>query len=113
MKYTILVIDDNVDLLKRLAKTLHREGYDVLQAVDATQGIDYFENHAIDAVLLDIVLPDINGIEISKQMMAHRPDIPVILMTEQRSMEDAVAVVKMGVYDYVEKPFTSERLLTR
>jgi len=112
MKYTILVIDDNVDLLKRLAKTLHREGYDVLQAVDATQGIDYFENHAIDAVLLDIVLPDINGIEISKQMMAHRPDIPVILMTEQRSMEDAVAVVKMGVYDYVEKPFTSERLLT-
>ncbi len=112
MKSTILVIDDDTYLLKRLAKTLQQENYDVLQALDATQGTKYFEQYTVDAILLDIFLTDGNGIDMSKEMMADSPDIPVILMTEHSSMEDAVTAVKSGVYDYIEKPFTSERLLT-
>jgi DNA-binding NtrC family response regulator len=104
----ILIIDDEVALLRSLRSMLEMEGYGVLTAATAEEGLSQLGE--CDLVLLDLNLPDRNGIEVLAEMR-QKSDTPVIMMSGQGTIADAVRATQLGAHDFLEKPFTSERVL--
>ncbi|MFN3740452.1 MAG: sigma-54-dependent transcriptional regulator, partial [Thermodesulfovibrionales bacterium] len=111
MAYLILVIDDEEGIRDSLKGILEDEGYEVLTAPSAEEGMKIFEEQSPDLVLLDIWLPGIDGIEALKSMRDRRPSIPVIMISGHGTIELAVKASKLGAYDFLEKPLSLERVL--
>lgn len=109
---TILIIDDQKLIRDSLKLTLSDEGYDVLSAENGKQGIAVLKKRSVDLVLLDLKLPDSNGIDVLKQIKALNPECTVIMMTGYGSIENAVAAMKLGAFDYINKPFKSRHIST-
>lgn len=109
-KEKILIIDDEPDICETLKKYLSRE-YQVLTALKGSEGIDLIKENNPAVVLLDYRLPDIDGLEVLKQIQAHNPDIYVILMTAYGSEQLIVDALRGGIVDYFSKPFDIEKLL--
>ncbi len=106
----ILVIDD--DQLQRWAmgRQLTTWGYEVLEAADGQSGLDAFARHLPDLVLLDLQLPDQNGVEVLRQIRAIDPQAVVIMVTAHGGVPDAVAAFKLGVFDFLPKPVDFDAL---
>ncbi len=111
MAYLILVIDDEEGIRESLKGILEDEGYEVLTASSAEEGMKIFEEQLPDLVLLDIWLPGMDGIESLKRMRDRRPSIPVIMISGHGTIELAVKASKLGAYDFLEKPLSLERVL--
>ena len=111
MKKTILIIDDKVQLCKTLAQTFEQIGYHTFYATTGQEAIRLFSQHHIHVVMLDIMLGEENGIDVLKQLRAHRSDIPIIMITGYGSIETAVQSLKLGAFDYVKKPLDFEHLI--
>ncbi|MFV1959429.1 MAG: response regulator [Planctomycetota bacterium] len=112
----VLVIDDEESMRHALAKALARGGYDVIEAATGREGRDRFAAGGVDAVLTDMRLPDLGGLDLVAIFTEMRPEVPVILMTGYGSLESALEAMRRGAKDYVQKPFAMEdilRLLTR
>ncbi|MDL1901464.1 response regulator [Anaerolineae bacterium CFX9] len=108
----ILVVDDGQEMRDFIVDTiLHPNGYRSLQARDGRDGFEKILQHQPDLVLLDYQLPRMNGIEVLEAMRARGIETPVILMTFYGSEEVAIEVYRMGVRDYVKKPFTVDEML--
>ena len=103
-KATILVIDDEHGVRESFKMVLKDE-YNVLLAEDGEKAIDMFTNSSVDLVLMDILLPDINGIDLLKKVKGIDPSPEIIMVTAVREIETAVQAIKLGAYDYVVKPF--------
>jgi len=112
MLNTILIIDDQKLIRDTLELALNEEGYDVLLAESGKQGIAVLKKSNIGLILLDIKLPDSNGIDILKQIKAINPESIVIMMTGYGTIENAVAAMKLGAFDYITKPFKSKHIST-
>lgn len=110
MSATILVIEDDAFVRHSLERLLSLAGYEVLSAGGASEGTAIFESRRCDLVLLDVRLPDGNGLDILKHMREAGEDLPVIMVTAFPAVQAAVAAVKAGAYDYIVKPFDSEEL---
>ncbi len=108
---TILVVDDDQEICSALSRTLKKNGFDTKIAIDGKTGLELFAEQLFDAVLLDLSLPDIDGIEIGREMIRQNPACPIILITAHGSFEKAVAATKCGIYDFIAKPFERDRLL--
>ena len=108
---TIFVVDDDPSISQILRKILKGEGYQVLEASTAKQAQELFAKNDIDLILMDMLLPDADGIELAQQMLAEKPHIPVILITAHASIPRAVEAIKLGLYDFLEKPFDRDRML--
>ena len=108
---TILVVDDEKLIRWSLRERLERERYEVREAVDGRSALAALRQGDIDLVLLDFRLPDMDGIEILKQVMERRPGPVVILMTAYGSIQSAVEAIRLGAYDYVKKPFNLDELV--
>ncbi|MBI4229097.1 MAG: sigma-54-dependent Fis family transcriptional regulator [Deltaproteobacteria bacterium] len=100
----ILVVDDDKNTLDALTRALSREGYHVLPADTATQGLEIMSNEKIDLTLIDLILPGIDGLEFLKRAKSVQPWVMVIIMTGHASIDTAVKAIKEGAYDYLEKP---------
>ena len=111
----ILVIDDLPENVFMLQDRLEHEGYEVLTAYDGSSGIQKARTELPDLILLDIMMPDINGIEVCKTLVqdSNTSDIPIILVTAKTGAEDTKDGLDAGAFDYIKKPFNKIELLAR
>jgi len=107
----ILVIDDDDGLRQGCRRALERHGYEVDLAATGQEGLTKLLASDCDVVLLDVVMPDIGGIELMQHIRAHRPDAICIIVTGYASVELAVQAMKLGAYDFLAKPFSNDSLL--
>lgn len=111
----ILVIDDLPENVFMLQDRLEHEGFEVLTAYDGYTGIDKAKNETPDLILLDVMMPDITGLEVCK-ILVNEPatkDIPIILVTAKSGAEDTKEGLEAGAFDYIKKPFNRIELLAR
>jgi two-component system, cell cycle response regulator len=111
----ILVVDDNEDNIEIIAARLRYRGYEILEARDGEQALNHVRDNAPDLILLDVMLPDIDGYEISRRIKgsADLPFIPIILVTARDSTQDKVAGLDAGADDYLTKPINFPELEAR
>lgn len=109
---TILVVDDEKDLVRLLRVNLEKAGYRVRTAASAEAGLKLLRRHAPDLIVLDVMLPGIDGLELLRRLRAES-DIPVILLSAKGAELDRVLGLKLGADDYVVKPFSIDELLER
>jgi two-component system response regulator AtoC len=107
---TILIIDDEKLLCKQLEKALYQEGYSVISAHAAKDGVEIAKKENPPVILLDLRLPDANGLEVLQALSTLEPHPAIIMMTAHGSIEAAVSAIKMGAYDFIEKPFHVDKL---
>jgi two-component system nitrogen regulation response regulator NtrX len=108
---TILVIDDEQGIRDTLQGILEDEGYNVLTAETSEEGIEILKNSRPDLIILDIWLPNMDGIEALEIMRDTSPDIPVIMISGHANVELAVKSTKLGAYDFLEKPLSLDRII--
>jgi DNA-binding NtrC family response regulator len=106
----VLVIDDEANLRKVLAALLRRDGYDVTIAEDGEMGLAEFQKNGADAVITDLVMPKLGGMEVLRAVNAVDPEVPVIIITAHGTVDSAVEAIKLGAFDYVTKPFDQTEL---
>lgn len=113
MAQDILIIDDEADIRNLIAGVLEDEGFETRQAEDGLKGIEHIRERCPSLVILDIWLGDsrYDGIKILEMIKQETPDLPVLMISGHGTVETAVAAIKRGAYDFVEKPFKAERLL--
>ncbi len=107
----VLVIDDEAIVRTSSKRTLAPEGFDVRLADSGKTGIEILEKEPVDVVLLDLKMPDMDGIEVLKVIMERWPGTKVIIVTGYSTVETAVQALRLGAYNHIEKPFTPDTLL--
>jgi DNA-binding NtrC family response regulator len=107
----VLIIDDEVEIRESLQTLLEFEGYEVESAANAAQGISKLGDRPFDLVLLDLALPDRNGLELLPEIRAIDPQISVIMITAYGTVEDAVRAMQAGAANFLQKPWDNEKLL--
>jgi two-component system, OmpR family, response regulator len=110
---TVLVVDDETSISDLLSAVLRYEGCTVHSAHTGTQALQEFMSLRPDVVILDIMLPDMDGLEILRRMRQENPSVPVLFLTARDSVEDRVAGLTAGGDDYVTKPFSLEEVIAR
>ena len=108
-----LVVDDEPDLADVLRSVLRIEGWDVVAANDGASAVRLSREFSPDAVVLDVMLPDIDGFEVLRRLRADNPSVCVLFLTARDSVEDRIAGITAGGDDYVTKPFSLEEVLAR
>ena len=107
----ILVVDDEEVMRDVLGSVLGGEGYSVRFAATGPDAIAAIREGPVEAVILDLMLPGMSGLEVLDELKKHDPDLPVIMLTAQASIETAIAAMKKGAFDYLTKPFKHDELL--
>lgn len=113
MLMRILVVEDEKDLNRVISKRLESEGYSVDRCFDGEEALDFIDVGEFDAIIMDIMMPRINGIEVLKQMRSRNNTTPVLLLTARDGIGDRVNGLDAGADDYLIKPFAFEELLAR
>lgn len=108
----ILIVEDDKTVLDFEKKELEHEGYAVITAEDGRRALDLFESQKPDFILLDIMIPELNGIEVLRRIRK-QSEVPVILVTAKGEVYDKVNGLSAGADDYISKPFAIEELLAR
>ena len=111
MARNVLIIDDEASIRQSLSGALKDENYEVMTAGSGEEGLGQVLNGSFDAVLLDVWMPGIDGMETLKRIKAAAPDQLVIIMSGHGTVETAVKATKLGAYDFIEKPLSLEKLL--
>jgi len=107
----ILVIDDELDIREGLELLLTSEGYAVELAQNGTEGIQRLEQQGYDLVLLDLMMPDLSGMDVLREVRTRDVDTPIFMITAYGSVEAAVEALKLGANDYFSKPWDNEKLI--
>jgi DNA-binding response OmpR family regulator len=110
---TILVIEDDPSILLGLRKNLEYEGYQVLVAKDGEEGLAMAFDQSPDLILLDIMLPHVNGFEICRSIRRHEPTVPILIISAKDQEIDKIMGLELGADDYITKPFSVKELLAR
>jgi len=106
----ILIADDQDMMRDSLAATLAREGYEVMAATDGPVAVSKLSQQRFDLLISDLKMPKMTGIELLAEAKKLRPDMPVVLMTAFATVQTAVEAMKLGAYDYIQKPFDGEEI---
>lgn len=109
----IVVVEDEQPIRRGVADALRASGYEVAEAGDGVKGLDEAVRAGVDLVLLDLLLPRRDGLEVLRLLRTTRPTLPVIILTARGTEDDRVRGLKMGADDYVVKPFSARELLAR
>jgi DNA-binding response OmpR family regulator len=114
-KHQILIVEDDTDLSEMLNAYFRVQNYNVLTATWGAEALRISQENAVDLVVLDIRLPDIDGFEVCRQMRTQRKtqDVPIIFLTEKRDRVDKLQGLELGVVDYITKPFDIQELRLR
>jgi two-component system response regulator MprA len=110
---TVLVIDDDEQIRAALRRSLLYNGFDVTVAETGEEGLEQVLQHWPDLAIVDIMLPDIDGLEVCRRLREESADLPIIMLTARDAVADRVAGLDTGADDYVVKPFALEELLAR
>jgi two-component system response regulator MprA len=109
----ILVVDDEPAVRRALKRALVLAGYDVELASDGAEALQALPGNAVDAVVLDVMMPGIDGLEVCRRLRAAGNRVPVLMLTAKEAVDDRVAGLDAGADDYVAKPFALNELLAR
>ena len=112
MAQTILVVEDEDILRDELSYQLEQEGYRVVRAADGGEALDRFRKHKPDLILLDLMLPVMSGVEVTR-VVRKESDVPILILTARDSEVDKVVGLELGADDYVTKPFSLRELQAR
>lgn len=107
----ILIVDDERSIRRTLKEILEFENYEIIEAEDGQKGLEAITTEQIDAVLMDIKMPKMDGLELLSKTLEVKPDLPVIMISGHGNLETAVEAVKKGAFDYISKPPDLNRLL--
>ncbi|MBN2460695.1 MAG: sigma-54-dependent Fis family transcriptional regulator [Candidatus Cloacimonetes bacterium] len=107
---TILIVEDDKNLQYTLTQILQESGYRIISTIWGSMALEEVKKGSPDLVLLDIMLPGMNGMEVLERMKDMDKHIPVIMITGYGSAESAVKAIELGAYDYITKPFDYEKL---
>src|SRR5437667_5311948 len=110
-KSRILVIDDEAAIRDSLRMTLEYEGYEFVGAATGQEGLASAERDTPDLVLLDVKMPGMDGLEVLDRLRAMTETVPVIVVSGHGTISTAVDATKKGAFDFIEKPFASDRVL--
>jgi two-component system, OmpR family, alkaline phosphatase synthesis response regulator PhoP len=109
----ILLVEDEENIRDVVKLNLELEGYDVVETGDGREAINLFSEQHFDLIVLDVMLPGLNGFDVCQQIRLNDTAIPIIFLTAKDSAQDRIAGLKKGADDYLPKPFTLEELLIR
>jgi len=109
----VLVIEDNANLAFGLTRSLESEGYEVEAAEDGPRGLELARHSGVDLVVLDLMLPGLDGYGLLRQLRAEGSDVPVLILTARSEEADKLVGFRLGADDYVTKPFGLSELLAR
>ncbi|MFI5255226.1 MAG: response regulator, partial [Candidatus Limnocylindrales bacterium] len=112
MVRTILVVDDEPTILEALSESLERDGYQVITAADGRAALERFRSERPDLVVLDLMLPELSGIEVCRILRAESA-VPILMLTARDSEIDKVVGLEIGADDYMTKPFSLRELTAR
>ncbi len=114
MKYNVLTIDDEVHILELLKYNLESNGFSAFEAETVAEGMEVLENNQIDIILLDVMLPDMDGVTALRNLKQSKyKDIPVIMVTAKVEEIDKIIGLELGADDYICKPFSVRELIAR
>jgi DNA-binding response OmpR family regulator len=109
----VVVVEDEPAIRRGVVDALRATGYEVAEAADGARGLEEAVRRGVDLVLLDLLLPKRDGLEVLAEVRKVRPTLPIIILTARGTEEDRVRGLKMGADDYVVKPFSARELLAR
>ena len=109
----VLAVDDETSLTELLSMAMRYEGWQVTTAASGTDAVKAARETRPDAIVLDMMLPDIDGLEVLRRLRGETPDVPVLFLTAKDSVEDRVTGLTAGGDDYVTKPFSLEEVVAR
>ncbi|SBS74422.1 putative transcriptional regulatory protein TcrX [uncultured Mycobacterium sp.] len=110
---TVLVVDDEIVLAEMVSMALRYEGWNIATAADGASAITAARSSRPDAVVLDVMLPDMSGLDVLRKLREQNPQLPVLLLTAKDAIEDRIAGLTAGGDDYVTKPFSIEEVVLR
>ena len=108
---TILIVDDEKNYHLPLSTLLNHEGYETLSAYSGNEAWGIIMEREVDLVLSDMTMPDGDGLELLARVKAHRPEVPVVMLTAFGTVELAVEAMKLGAFDYLTKPCPNDEML--
>ena len=109
----VLLVEDEEHLLKTIQLNLELEGYAVVPVVTGIDALKEFRKQAFDLIVLDVMLPEMNGFDVCEEIRKENAKVPVLFLTAKASSEDRITGLKLGADDYLTKPFNLEELLLR
>src|SRR5436190_15655622 len=109
----ILVIEDEARIQSFLARGLEAEGYTVVAAGDGREGLDLATGARWDLVVLDLLLPGLNGLQVLRELQRTKPELPVVILSARSDVQTKLRGFELGASDYVAKPFSLDELLAR
>ncbi len=113
MEKTILIVEDETNIVDILSFNLEREGYNTIEAYDGQTGLQLAREQNPDLILLDLMLPRMNGFDVCRQLRADGSAIPIIMLTAREEEADKVLGLELGADDYITKPFAVRELMAR
>ena len=112
-KMKILIVEDEAGIVQFLKQGLEEEGYEIRTALDGLLGFELFKKESFDLILLDWMLPKMNGLELCKAIRFKDKTIPIIFLTAKDTIQETIEGLKAGANDYIKKPFSFDELLER
>lgn len=112
-KFSILLVEDEENLQEALKLNLELEGYEITGAYDGAEALQAVQKEFFNLIILDIMLPEVDGITVCETIRLSNPDIPILILSAKNSSADRVLGLKKGADDYLTKPFNLEELLIR
>ena len=113
MKKRILIVEDEPDIVRGLKDTLEFEGFEVTATNEGREGVKSAREKGADCIILDLMLPDLNGYQVCQEIRAFNAVVPIIMLTARSEEHDKVRGLEVGADDYVTKPFSIAELLAR
>ncbi len=113
MGKTVLIVEDEQNIVDILAFNLSRDGYDTMEAYDGVTGLQLAMEHNPDLILLDLMLPGLNGFEVCRKIRESGSSTPILMLTAREEEADKVMGLELGADDYITKPFSMRELLAR
>jgi len=112
-KANILVVEDELNLHEALKLNLEMEGYEVTSAYDGNEALKKVENAYFDLIIMDVMLPELDGISVTENIRVHNNEVPILMLSAKNAPADKVLGLKKGADDYLTKPFNLDELLIR
>jgi len=112
-KFKVMVVDDEVDYLENIVKKLHSRKIDVTGVQSGYQALEFLDNNSPDVIVLDVVMPGMDGIETLREIKKKKPLTEVIMLTGEATVELAIKAMRSGAFDYVLKPVALDALLDK
>ena len=112
-QFALMLVDDETSILSSLKRVFRRAPYDLYTAQNGVEALDILKNKPIDAALIDLLMPEMTGMELLERMQTEYPSVRVVILTGSGGVQAAVKAIKLGAIDFIEKPYETENLETR